>query len=61
MFIFSNKGIPVLYIFGKDHIDINHCCESFRTIFPDQESKVLVIYEVMYNHAIGMLKVTLTQ
>ncbi|XP_013405912.1 2-(3-amino-3-carboxypropyl)histidine synthase subunit 2-like [Lingula anatina] len=47
---------PVLYVFGRKDIDVQHCCEQFQKLFPDLTQHVLVLYDVVYSHAIGDLK-----
>ena len=46
-------GLPLLYIFEKLPIDTNHFISSFRQMFVDRDEKILLFYEVEYQHAIG--------
>ncbi|XP_015926252.1 2-(3-amino-3-carboxypropyl)histidine synthase subunit 2 [Parasteatoda tepidariorum] len=48
------KRLPVLYIFGKHHIDINDTVDSFQSLFPDEKTPVVILYEVTYSHAISI-------
>ena len=31
------------------------CAEAFRELFPDRETRVLVLYDTVYSHCIGEL------
>ena len=50
---FRTERIPVLFIFGKEKIDIDCCSDSFKNCFPEEHSKIILIYDVLYHHAIG--------
>ena len=45
--------LPILYIFGKGAIDVNDCCEKFKTAVSDP-AKILVVLSVEYSHVKGM-------
>ncbi|XP_076355069.1 diphthamide biosynthesis 2 isoform X1 [Tachypleus tridentatus] len=47
----STSRLPVLYIFGKQPLDSVHAVEEFRKMFPDRESHVILIYDVVYSHS----------
>ena len=50
---FRTERVPVVFVFGKKKIDIDHCCQSFQNCFSEKESNILMIYDVVYHHAIG--------
>lgn len=47
--------LPLTYVFGKRPINVQECATSFRELYPDQETHVIVLYDVTYSHAIGRL------
>ena len=53
VFLPRTDRIPVLFVFGREAISIDDCCESFKSCFPDLDCKILVIYDTVYDHAIG--------
>ena len=51
--VFRTERIPVIFSFGKEKINVDHCCQSFQTCFPDSDSKILIVHDVVYGHVIG--------
>ena len=51
--VFRTERISVIFSFGKEKIDIDHCCQSFQTCFADNDSNILIVYDVVYHHVIG--------
>ncbi|CAL1265440.1 unnamed protein product [Larinioides sclopetarius] len=49
------KQFPVLYVFGKQAINIQDAADAFQNIFPDKNSHVILLYEVLYSYAIDSL------
>lgn len=45
--------LPVLHIFGQQPLDIGRCAEAFRELYPDRQSRVVVLNDVVYAHAMG--------
>lgn len=45
--------LPVLHIFGQQPLDIARCIEAFRELYPDQQSHVVVLSDVVYAHAMS--------
>ena len=45
--------LPVLYVFGREEVRMGECVEAFRELFPDRESRVLVLYDTVYAHCMG--------
>ncbi|NWU94281.1 DPH2 synthase, partial [Upupa epops] len=50
------RRLPVLHIFGKQPLDIERCAEAFRELYPDRQSCVVVLSDVVYAHAMGELE-----
>uniref|UniRef100_A0A8B9RRU2 2-(3-amino-3-carboxypropyl)histidine synthase subunit 2 n=1 Tax=Accipiter nisus TaxID=211598 RepID=A0A8B9RRU2_9AVES len=48
--------LPVLHIFGQQPLDIGRCAEAFRELYPDRQSRVVVLNDVIYAHAMGELE-----
>ncbi|RIA85674.1 putative diphthamide synthesis protein [Glomus cerebriforme] len=46
--------LPVLYVFGKQPIDLDHCLESFDQFFKqDKDQLLLIMYDVIYSYCIN--------
>ncbi|NXO05363.1 DPH2 synthase, partial [Rhinopomastus cyanomelas] len=50
------RRLPVLHIFGQQPLDIGRCAEAFRELYPDRQSRVVVLSDVVYDHAMGELE-----
>ncbi|KAM6124596.1 2-(3-amino-3-carboxypropyl)histidine synthase subunit 2 [Pterocles gutturalis] len=48
--------LPVLHIFGQQSLDIERCAEAFRELYPDRQSWVVVLSDVVYAHAMSELE-----
>ncbi|XP_070563663.1 2-(3-amino-3-carboxypropyl)histidine synthase subunit 2-like isoform X1 [Ptychodera flava] len=55
------RRLPVLFVFGQQDIDVEHCFSSFKELFPDSMSHVVVLYDVVYAHSITALSEKLCQ
>lgn len=53
-----SRQLPLMYVFGKRPIDVQKCAKAFRELYPDQESHVVILYDVTYWHAIGNVFLT---
>lgn len=51
----KTSRIPVLFVFGREPVDIAACADSVNTLFPDPQADVLVLYDVTYAHAAAEL------
>ncbi len=47
------RRLPVLYIFGREEIDLVDCKRAFKETFPASDAHVLVLYDTVYFHCIG--------
>src|SRR5690554_5552580 len=46
--------LPVIYVFGKQPVDIQDCASVFDGFFSkDTTQKVILMYDVIYTHCIG--------
>lgn len=43
--------MPVLFVFGRLPLDIQHCVEQFHQLFPDPDSHVIVLYDTAYTYS----------
>ncbi|XP_066411863.1 2-(3-amino-3-carboxypropyl)histidine synthase subunit 2 [Molothrus aeneus] len=50
------RKLPVLHIFGQQPLDVGRCAEAFRELYPEQQSRVVVLSDVVYAHAMGELE-----
>ncbi|XP_051480619.1 2-(3-amino-3-carboxypropyl)histidine synthase subunit 2 [Apus apus] len=50
------RRVPVLHIFGQQPLDVGRCAEAFRELYPDRQSRVVVLSDVVYAHAMGELE-----
>ncbi|KAI9313719.1 diphthamide biosynthesis protein 2 [Dichotomocladium elegans] len=45
--------LPVLYVFGQQSMDIDHCVQEFQKIFTDPTAHVIIMCDVEYSYAVG--------
>lgn len=43
--------MPVLYVFGQQPVDIEHCKNEFDMFFPDKSTPVIIMCDVEYSYA----------
>lgn len=48
--------LPVLYIFGRQPVDVKSCAAAFWTLYPNRLSHVVVVSDVVYSYIIGSLE-----
>ncbi|KAL7876251.1 hypothetical protein AOLI_G00112140 [Acnodon oligacanthus] len=51
-----SRRLPLMYVFGKRPVDVQKCVDTFRELYPDTESHVVVLYDVTYSHAIDAFR-----
>ena len=44
-------------MFGREEVDIGDCVSHFRSLLPDLATPILLLYDVIYAHAIGKVHV----
>lgn len=54
-----SRRLPLLYIFEQRALDVEKCASSFRELYPDRHSHIIILYDVNYAHAISKFAVTL--
>uniref|UniRef100_A0A8C5QA33 2-(3-amino-3-carboxypropyl)histidine synthase subunit 2 n=1 Tax=Leptobrachium leishanense TaxID=445787 RepID=A0A8C5QA33_9ANUR len=52
--------LPVSYVFGRRAVDVGVCTDTFWRLIPDRETPVLVLSDVVYEHALGRLEAQLS-
>ncbi|OAC99193.1 hypothetical protein MUCCIDRAFT_181020 [Mucor lusitanicus CBS 277.49] len=52
---------PVLYVFGQQSIDMEHCKQEFSTLFPDLSQPVIIMCDVEYSYAAERLTAELAK
>ena len=52
-YIPSTSHLPVLYVFGQQSLDHDHCIHEFEQLFPDHSTPVIVMCDVEYSYAVG--------
>lgn len=48
----SNR-LPLMYVFERTPLDLDACTSAFRELYPDTHSRIILLYDVNYVHAIG--------
>ena len=43
----------MLFVFGKEWVEVGDCARAFRGTFPATDAHVLVMYDTVYAHCIG--------
>ncbi|CAH1773767.1 unnamed protein product, partial [Owenia fusiformis] len=51
--------LPVLFIFGQRPIDVEHCTSVITSTLNDAALPVVLMYDVAYRHAIGLIETEL--
>ncbi|CAM5136573.1 unnamed protein product [Eretmochelys imbricata] len=50
------RKLLVLHVFGQQPLDTERCAGAFRELYPDRQSHVVVLSDVVYAHALGELE-----
>ncbi|NXL90434.1 DPH2 synthase, partial [Alectura lathami] len=50
------RKLPALHVFGQQPLGVGRCAEVFRELHPDRLSRVVVLSDVVYAHAMGELE-----
>ncbi|XP_035393528.1 2-(3-amino-3-carboxypropyl)histidine synthase subunit 2 [Cygnus atratus] len=50
------RKLPVLHVFGQQPLDVGRCAEAFRELYPERQSRVVVLSDVVYAYAMGELE-----
>ncbi|CAL9697721.1 unnamed protein product [Knipowitschia caucasica] len=54
-----SKRLPLMYVFEKRPIDVEQCAATFKELYPDLQSHIVLLFDVNYVHAIGNLRTAL--
>ncbi|NXA51251.1 DPH2 synthase, partial [Nothocercus julius] len=49
-------SLPTLHVFGRQPLDAARCARAFRELYPERRSRVVVLSDVGYAHAMGELE-----
>jgi diphthamide biosynthesis protein 2 len=49
----TDDHLHKLYVFEKLPVDCQHLVSCFRRVFECRDAKILLLYEVCYQHAVG--------
>ncbi|KAK5850078.1 hypothetical protein PBY51_014359 [Eleginops maclovinus] len=55
-----SKRLPLMYVFERRPVDLEKCTSSFRELYPDTHSHIIILYDVNYVHAINDLMALLS-
>ncbi|XP_076577521.1 2-(3-amino-3-carboxypropyl)histidine synthase subunit 2 [Chaetodon auriga] len=55
-----SKRLPLMYVFERRPVDLEKCASSFRELYPDTQSHIILLYDVNYVHAINDLHTLLS-
>ncbi|XP_060920850.1 2-(3-amino-3-carboxypropyl)histidine synthase subunit 2 isoform X2 [Labrus mixtus] len=53
--------LPLMYVFERRAVDLEKCSSSFRELYPNTQSLVIILYDVNYVHAMNDLFTLLSQ
>ncbi|KAL2085634.1 hypothetical protein ACEWY4_018954 [Coilia grayii] len=56
-----SRRLPLMYVFGRQPIDVQQCASAFRELYPDSQSHVVILYDVIYSHVMDTLEQLLKQ
>ncbi|XP_010884128.2 2-(3-amino-3-carboxypropyl)histidine synthase subunit 2 [Esox lucius] len=51
--------LPLMYVFERRPVDLETCAASFRQLYPDRQTHVILLYDVNYAHIIDDLLLSL--
>ena len=40
-------------MFGSQPVDKEDCKNKFEELFPNEDARIILFYDVIYNHAVG--------
>ncbi|XP_007898034.1 2-(3-amino-3-carboxypropyl)histidine synthase subunit 2 isoform X2 [Callorhinchus milii] len=50
-----SRRLPVLYVFGRKPVNVEECVDSFRELYPDKSSHVVIQSDVPYSYILDEL------
>lgn len=50
------RRLPVIYVFGKNSINIDDCVSKFCKYIPNKEDPILIFYDVVYYHSVANIR-----
>ncbi|XP_067892485.1 2-(3-amino-3-carboxypropyl)histidine synthase subunit 2 isoform X2 [Heterodontus francisci] len=49
-----SRRLPVMYVFGQKPIDVHQCAASFRALYPDKYTHVIILCDVIYSYILEL-------
>jgi diphthamide biosynthesis enzyme Dph1/Dph2-like protein len=46
--------LPVIYVFGRRNVDIDHLQDQFKATVPNTETEILLMCDTAYAHSLGI-------
>lgn len=53
-----SKRLPLMYVFERRPVDVEKCASTFRELYPDTQSHIIILYDVNYVHAMSKISHT---
>ena len=50
---FRTRRLRTLYVFGREDVCVDKCCDSFKELFPETDAKVVLLFDTIHHHVIG--------
>ncbi|XP_006634793.2 2-(3-amino-3-carboxypropyl)histidine synthase subunit 2 isoform X1 [Lepisosteus oculatus] len=50
-----SRRLPLMYVFGRRPVNLTKCASSFRELYPDKQSHIVVLYDVIYSFIVDDL------
>lgn len=51
-----SRRLPVMYVFGQRPLNVKQCAASFRQLYPDVQSRVVVLCDAVYSYVLDDLQ-----
>ncbi|XP_041064914.1 2-(3-amino-3-carboxypropyl)histidine synthase subunit 2 isoform X2 [Carcharodon carcharias] len=51
-----SRRLPVMYVFGQKPVDVHQCAASFRVLYPDKYTHVIILCDVIYSYVVEELQ-----
>ncbi|XP_078417062.1 2-(3-amino-3-carboxypropyl)histidine synthase subunit 2 [Cetorhinus maximus] len=51
-----SRRLPVMYVFGQQPVDVHQCAASFRVLYPDKYTHVIILCDVIYSYVLEELQ-----
>ncbi|XP_048395803.1 2-(3-amino-3-carboxypropyl)histidine synthase subunit 2 isoform X2 [Stegostoma tigrinum] len=51
-----SRRLPVMYVFGQKPVDLHQCAASFQALYPDKNTRVIILCDVIYSYVLEKLR-----